>query len=257
MPGVLAKGNDQQAPRASPLLSERRRQRAETMSSVLRSITTGVIVSVAALMILDVVGLPIGPLLASAGIVGVAVGFGAQTLVKDFLSGIFMILEDQYGVGDLVDTGHGHRRHRRGGRPARDPAARRQRRRLVRPQRRDPAGRQPQPGLVDRRSSTCRWPTPRTSSRVQRLIGEVADGDGRGGGLAGEDPRAADRGRRRVGDRDLGDDPGHRQVRARTSTSACSASCASASRRRSTARASGCRRRCTPAGVPGRTPGQP
>ena len=58
-------------------------------------------------MILDVVGLPIGPLLASAGIVGVAVGFGAQSLVKDFLSGIFLILEDQYGVGDLVDTGMG------------------------------------------------------------------------------------------------------------------------------------------------------
>jgi small conductance mechanosensitive channel len=58
-------------------------------------------------MILDVVGLPIAPLLASAGIVGVAVGFGAQSLVKDFLSGIFLILEDQYGVGDLVDTGMG------------------------------------------------------------------------------------------------------------------------------------------------------
>ena len=58
-------------------------------------------------MILDVLGLPIGPLLASAGIVGVALGFGAQTLVKDFLSGIFLILEDQYGVGDLVDTGMG------------------------------------------------------------------------------------------------------------------------------------------------------
>ena len=77
------------------------------MSSVLRSVTTGIIASVTALMILDVVGLPIGPLLASAGIVGVAVGFGAQSLVKDFLSGIFLILEDQYGVGDLVDTGMG------------------------------------------------------------------------------------------------------------------------------------------------------
>jgi moderate conductance mechanosensitive channel len=54
-----------------------------------------------------VVGLPIGPLIASAGIVGVALGFGAQSLVKDFLSGIFLILEDQYGVGDLVDTGMG------------------------------------------------------------------------------------------------------------------------------------------------------
>jgi small conductance mechanosensitive channel len=77
------------------------------MSSVLRSVTTGVIASVAAIMVLDVVGLPIAPLIASAGIVGVALGFGAQSLVKDFLSGIFLILEDQYGVGDLVDTGMG------------------------------------------------------------------------------------------------------------------------------------------------------
>jgi small conductance mechanosensitive channel len=106
VPGVLAKGHGAKL-LASPLLSERRKQRAETMSSVLRSITTGVLLSVAALMILDVVGLPIAPLLASAGIVGVAVGFGAQSLVKDFLSGIFLILEDQYGVGDLVDTGMG------------------------------------------------------------------------------------------------------------------------------------------------------
>jgi moderate conductance mechanosensitive channel len=106
VPGVLAKGHAGKL-LGNPLLSERRRQRAETMSSVLRSITTGVIASVAALMVLDVVGLPIGPLLASAGIVGVAIGFGAQSLVKDFLSGIFLILEDQYGVGDLVDTGMG------------------------------------------------------------------------------------------------------------------------------------------------------
>jgi moderate conductance mechanosensitive channel len=107
VPGVLAKGRTHKLFESSPLLSERRRQRAETMASVLRSVATGVILSIAMLMVLDVVGLPIGPLLASAGIVGVAVGFGAQTLVKDFLSGIFMILEDQYGVGDLIDSGMG------------------------------------------------------------------------------------------------------------------------------------------------------
>jgi small-conductance mechanosensitive channel len=105
VPGVLAKGHGSKL--ITPLLSERRKQRAETMSSVLRSVTTGVVASIAALMVLDVVGLPIGPLLASAGIVGVALGFGAQSLVKDFLSGIFLILEDQYGVGDMVDTGMG------------------------------------------------------------------------------------------------------------------------------------------------------
>ena len=107
VPGVLAKGKGHKILESSPLLSERRKQRADTMSSVLRSVTTGIVMSVAFLMILDVIGLPIGPLLASAGIVGVAVGFGAQSLVKDFLSGIFLILEDQYGVGDLVDTGMG------------------------------------------------------------------------------------------------------------------------------------------------------
>lgn len=107
VPGVLAKGRGHKLLESSPLLSDRRKQRAETMASVLRSVTTGVILSVALLMVLDVVGLPIAPLLASAGIVGVAVGFGAQTLVKDFLSGIFLILEDQFGVGDLVDTGMG------------------------------------------------------------------------------------------------------------------------------------------------------
>ena len=58
-------------------------------------------------MMLGEIGLNIGPIVASAGIVGVALGFGSQTLVKDFLSGIFMIFEDQYGVGDVVDMGEG------------------------------------------------------------------------------------------------------------------------------------------------------
>ena len=72
---------------------------------MLRSVTTIVIFGVAFVMVLDKLGIPIGPLLASAGVAGVALGFGAQSLVRDFLSGIFMILEDQYGVGDLIDTG--------------------------------------------------------------------------------------------------------------------------------------------------------
>lgn len=90
---------------ATGVLSERRRQRTETLGSVLRSIITGLVFGVAALMILSDVGLDLGPVLASAGVAGVALGFGAQSLVKDFLTGIFMLLEDQYGVGDLVDTG--------------------------------------------------------------------------------------------------------------------------------------------------------
>jgi small conductance mechanosensitive channel len=88
-----------------PLLSARREQRARTMGSVLKSITTGAMAAIVLLMIMQLVGLPIGPLLTGAGIVGVAFGFGSQTLVKDFLSGIFMIAEDQYGVGDVVDLG--------------------------------------------------------------------------------------------------------------------------------------------------------
>ncbi|MDX6227923.1 MAG: moderate conductance mechanosensitive channel [Frankiales bacterium] len=85
--------------------SERRRQRAETIGSVLRSILSFMVLTIALVMVLDALGLNIAPLLTGAGIAGVAVGFGAQNLVKDFLSGIFMILEDQYGVGDWIDAG--------------------------------------------------------------------------------------------------------------------------------------------------------
>ena len=84
---------------------ERRRQRALTMGSLLRSVSTFVIAALAILTVMAELGLPLAPLLTSAGIGGIALGFGAQALVKDFLSGIFMIIEDQYGVGDVIDTG--------------------------------------------------------------------------------------------------------------------------------------------------------
>ncbi|MDQ2755924.1 MAG: mechanosensitive ion channel family protein [Actinomycetota bacterium] len=90
---------------AAGLAHQRHVQRTTTMGSLLRSITTFVVYGIAVLTMMSLVGLPLGPLLASAGVGGVALGFGAQSLVKDFLSGIFMIVEDQYGVGDLVDTG--------------------------------------------------------------------------------------------------------------------------------------------------------
>jgi small conductance mechanosensitive channel len=90
---------------ASPLLSARREQRARTMASVLRSLTTAAVTTVVVLMVLDEFEINTAPLLASAGIVGVAVGFGAQALVRDVISGIFMLAEDQYGVGDVVDLG--------------------------------------------------------------------------------------------------------------------------------------------------------
>jgi small-conductance mechanosensitive channel len=90
---------------AGPLASERRRQRAETIGSVLRSASSAVILVIAFMLMLGELGIDLAPLIASAGVVGVAVGFGAQNLVKDFLSGMFMIMEDQYGVGDAIDVG--------------------------------------------------------------------------------------------------------------------------------------------------------
>jgi small conductance mechanosensitive channel len=90
---------------ATGIGGERQRQRVETVGSLLRSIVTFVVATLASLTILALLGIPLGPLLASAGVAGVALGFGAQSLVKDFLSGVFMIMEDQYGVGDVIDTG--------------------------------------------------------------------------------------------------------------------------------------------------------
>jgi small-conductance mechanosensitive channel len=96
----------ERAPQAlGALISERRAQRARTIGSVLKSIVSFVVFGLAFMLILGELGLNLGPIVASAGIVGVALGFGAQNLVKDFLSGVFMVLEDQYGVGDVVDVG--------------------------------------------------------------------------------------------------------------------------------------------------------
>jgi moderate conductance mechanosensitive channel len=105
MPPLLRplKERAQQLP--GPQRSERRKQRAKTIGSVLKSITTLVTYGIAFLIILQQMGINITPIIASAGVLGVAIGFGAQSLVRDFLSGIFMMLEDQYGVGDVIDAG--------------------------------------------------------------------------------------------------------------------------------------------------------
>ena len=79
--------------------------RAETIGSVLKSISSMVIYSIATLLALAEVGINLAPLIAGAGIIGVALGFGAQSLVQDFLSGLFMLAEDQYGVGDVINVG--------------------------------------------------------------------------------------------------------------------------------------------------------
>jgi moderate conductance mechanosensitive channel len=90
---------------AAAAAADRSGQRARTLGSVLRSLCTAIVGVTAAIMVLAEFGVDLAPILASAGIIGVAVGFGAQNLVKDFLSGMFMLLEDQYGVGDIVDVG--------------------------------------------------------------------------------------------------------------------------------------------------------
>ena len=82
-----------------------RARRVETVAALFRSIVSVAVWTIAVLMALAELGLNLGPLIAGAGIVGVAVGFGAQNLVRDFLSGIFMLVEDQYGVGDVIDAG--------------------------------------------------------------------------------------------------------------------------------------------------------
>ncbi|MEV8511424.1 mechanosensitive ion channel family protein [Dactylosporangium sp. NPDC051484] len=99
LPGALA------LPNGLALPSERRIQRARALGSVLRSIASVVVFTIATMLVLGEIGINLGPLLASAGIAGLAIGFGAQNLVKDFIAGLFMLLEDQYGVGDVVDVG--------------------------------------------------------------------------------------------------------------------------------------------------------
>lgn len=102
----LLKPLRERAPQAlGALVSERREQRAKTIGSVLKSFVTIIVFGVAFIQVLTELGMNPAPILTSAGILGVALGFGAQNLVKDFLSGMFMMLEDQYGVGDVVDLG--------------------------------------------------------------------------------------------------------------------------------------------------------
>lgn len=91
---------------AHTLIGERRRQRTKALGSVLGNAASVLIFGIAAVTIAGDLGLNLAPVLASAGVLGLAIGFGAQSLVRDFLSGIFMLLEDQYGVGDVIDAGY-------------------------------------------------------------------------------------------------------------------------------------------------------
>lgn len=93
--------------RAGAAVSNRRATRADALGTLLRSITNVIIATIVVFMVLGVFGINLAPLIAGAGIIGLAIGFGAQDLVADFLAGVFMLAEDQYGVGDFVDTGDG------------------------------------------------------------------------------------------------------------------------------------------------------
>jgi moderate conductance mechanosensitive channel len=83
----------------------RRAQRADALGALLTSVATVVVWVLAAFLVLAEVGVNLAPLVAGAGVVGLAIGFGAQDLVNDFISGVFMLAEDQFGVGDIVDVG--------------------------------------------------------------------------------------------------------------------------------------------------------
>lgn len=84
---------------------ERRHKRARTIRSVLISFATVLAITTFLFVLLGAFGVPVAALLASAGVLSVAIGFGAQSLVKDLISGAFMLMEDQYGVGDIIDVG--------------------------------------------------------------------------------------------------------------------------------------------------------
>ena len=102
---LIARRGKFSPPATDPVVAARRTLRANTLASVLRSAASLVIILVVITVILTILDINLAPLIASAGVVGVALGFGAQTLVKDYLSGIAILIEDQYGIGDVVDLG--------------------------------------------------------------------------------------------------------------------------------------------------------
>ncbi len=106
-PGAAGQGaiNGAAAQAEVALVDERRKQRVRALGAILRSAASVTIFSIAGFVVLGDLGINLAPLLASAGVVGVAVGFGAQNLVRDYLSGVFMLVEDQYGVGDVITVG--------------------------------------------------------------------------------------------------------------------------------------------------------
>lgn len=91
-------------PVARALDNERRVQRARTIGTLLNSLVTIVVAVVTGFYVLIAFEIDIAPLLASVGVLGIAIGFGCQQLIRDFLAGIFIAIEDQYGIGDVIQT---------------------------------------------------------------------------------------------------------------------------------------------------------
>ncbi|MCL4473678.1 MAG: mechanosensitive ion channel family protein [Actinobacteria bacterium] len=89
----------------SDLVSREQEMRARTLAGITRGLIIGVMVAVVSLMVLRELGYDIGPLIAGAGIAGIALGFGAQTLVKDIIGGFFILLEGQFYIGDVIKAG--------------------------------------------------------------------------------------------------------------------------------------------------------
>jgi small-conductance mechanosensitive channel len=92
------------APALRALEHERRVQRANTIGALLNSVVSVLVAVITIIYVLKNLNVDIAPLLTSVGILGIAIGFGAQQLIRDFLAGIFITLEDQYGIGDIIES---------------------------------------------------------------------------------------------------------------------------------------------------------
>ena len=92
------------APALRALDHERRVQRANTIGSLLNSVVSVTVAVLSTMYVLNNLNVNIAPILTSVGILGIAIGFGAQQLIRDFLAGIFITMEDQYGIGDIIET---------------------------------------------------------------------------------------------------------------------------------------------------------
>ena len=102
---LLTSRMDREIEEEDPIVKRVREQRAKTLAALLNNIALVVIIAIAVIMIIRGFGIDVGPLLATAGVVGLAISFGAQSLVKDVISGAFILLEGQYGIGDVVRIG--------------------------------------------------------------------------------------------------------------------------------------------------------